>query len=111
MAVMKLFTFLMNAVRLNNGLYGFQLRHNIGFIIVRYEEVLPSHNMLQFPLVLNSVCLNYTNVVSSLYLPYKVKTQYVHISNIMDAFIKHPISDQSTPGLEIRISQPGTILT
>ena len=29
-------------------------------------------------------------------LLYKVKTQYVQISNIVDTSIKHPISDQST---------------
>ena len=29
-------------------------------------------------------------------LPYKVKTWYVQISDILDAFIKHPISGQST---------------
>ena len=30
-------------------------------------------------------------------LPYKVKTQYVQVSNIADTSIKHPISGQSTP--------------
>ncbi len=30
-------------------------------------------------------------------LPYKIKTQYVQISNIIDTSIKHPISGQSTP--------------
>ncbi len=30
-------------------------------------------------------------------LPYKVKTQYVQISNIVDTSIKHAISSQSTP--------------
>ncbi len=30
-------------------------------------------------------------------LPCKVKTQYVQMSNIIDASIKHPISGQSTP--------------
>ena len=30
-------------------------------------------------------------------LPYKVKMQYVQISNIIDTSIKHQISNQSTP--------------
>ncbi len=30
-------------------------------------------------------------------LSYKVKTQYVQVSNIIDTFSKHPISGKSTP--------------
>ena len=33
-------------------------------------------------------------------LLYKVRSQYVPISNIVDASIKHPISSQSTPMLK-----------
>ena len=38
-----------------------------------------------------------------LYLPYKVKTQYVQISNILDTSIQHPISGPSTPMVKGRM--------
>ena len=48
--------------------------------------------------ILHSLLLRLWWLIYSIWLPYKIKTQYAQILNIIDTFIKHlPISSQSTP--------------
>ena len=39
--------------------------------------------------------------MANLFMPYQVKTQYVQIFNIVDTFIKHQFSDESTSMLKV----------
>ncbi len=49
--------------------------------------------------LLGDLCYSRKHIKEDTYLPYKVKTQYVQLSNMVDTSIKHPILSQFTTTL------------